>query len=70
MFKVISKLEIFRDFLSKSEGKSSVYVQLDCVPDPKLTPNLAAEKVSTTKCAEFADHLDTSVRLYIRLYSN
>ena len=65
MFKVISKLENFRDFLSKSEGNPWFCVQLNGVLDPEPIPNLEHQKVLTTKCAEFADHLDTSVTPYI-----
>ena len=57
MFKVISKLENFRDFLSKSEGNPWFCVQLNGVLDPEPIPNLAAEKVSTqTLCAVLPTH--------------
>ena len=65
MFKVISKLENFRDFLSKSEGNPWFCVQLNGVLDPEPIPNLEHQKVLTQFCAQFPDHLDTSVGLYI-----
>ena len=65
MFKVISKLENVGDFLSKYKGNRWFCVQnLTGAQWYQPTPNLAAEKVSTLKCAEFADHLGTSVGLY------
>ena len=69
MFKVISKLENFRDFLSKSEGNPWFCVQLNGVLDPEPIPNLEHQKVLTQLCAQFPDHLDTSVGPYIRLCS-
>ena len=70
LVKVISKMNFF---LSKSEGNSWFGVQnlqvLVKSPQTQTDPKLAAEKVFSQKCAQFADHLGTSAGLYTWFYS-
>ena len=64
MFKVISKLENFGIFYQNMKKILGFVFNLTGAQWYQPTPNLAAEKVLTPKCAEFPPHLDTSVGLY------